>query len=149
MSATFRATSGEWAYLKLKDSVGRALFDGLVGPRVETWGAKDEHERRRGVHLLGSTQNLVDEVVVEMRFTRAGEIAPAEVDGRLYHSLEANRRRGDVTYEGGLLRITGDAAAGLGQWIAGIDAAEIVLRVVDAAEGIVRLESPRPARVAD
>lgn len=138
--------SADRGILKLKGDVGWAIYNALTNPvapdRCELLFPKKC--KRMGLSLIASTQNLVDPVVAELRFSPQGAILSRTDDWDLYHSLSPNRQYGTASFDGALLRITGDAATGLRAFVdAGRDVAgepdapdtAVVLRVVDLASG--------------
>jgi len=108
-----RAVEGD-TFVKLKDGLARTLYRSLGSDErcVEASDTDDGHCRRRGAHLICSTENLRDPYVCELHLVD-GEWAAPRADWELYHSLEANRQHGSATFDGAAIVIGGDAGEAL------------------------------------
>jgi hypothetical protein len=104
-----------------------------------------------GVSYIASTQNIVDPWVVEIQFTPEGEILDRTDSWDLYHSFAQNRQYGEASFDGVIITVNGDAAAGLQEYVnAGrrVSAESLMpqepvvkLRVIDISRGKLVVES--------
>ncbi|MFT5458897.1 MAG: hypothetical protein ACI9K2_005407, partial [Myxococcota bacterium] len=151
--ATFRHDrSTNFGILKIKEDLGWTLYNGLTDPVDTTcqW-LFPKKCKRMGVSFVGSTQNLADPVVIEMRFSETGELVSRVDDFQLYHSFAQNRQYGVATFDGDRITITGDAAAGLrefvnaGRRVSGEQGiapdSPVVLKLIDVETGVWTVES--------
>lgn len=121
------------AYLKIKGAPGFAIFNALTGA-PERRGVLADGAKRKGVHVIASTENLVDPVVAEFHFDAAGALL--EIDGwDLFHSLTVPRTAGSSTLSGDRLTITGDAAGVVSRML-GRTTGDVVLQETDSATGV-------------
>lgn len=133
-SATLRTEAGSGVHhLKVKGPPAAALFYALSGDAPE--GGRVCHQKRLGRDYVGSTQNAVDRVVVELRWTADGVPMPAEAE--LYHSPERNRVYGEATLVGHDLVIRGPAGAGLTAALGLPDATEVTIPLADLSAGTI------------
>jgi hypothetical protein len=150
--AVFRhERSADRGILKLKGNLGWAIYNGMtqpVGTKCEwLFPNKCKH---MGVNVVASTQNWIDPVVCEMRFSPTGELLSMTDDYSLYQSLAMNRQIGQATFDGERLTLTGDAALGLQEFVnAGrrvsaesvLPQGPVVLRIVDMESGHWEIEA--------
>lgn len=123
-----RSDGGD-TFVKLKDGLARTLYESLSEERCSI-GTRC---RRRGDHLICSTENVRDPYVCELHLVDGSWVAPRE-DWALYHSVETNRRYGGATLTDGRLVIDGDAGLALAEEL-GVDAPAAL--VIDVSSGAV------------
>ncbi|WP_179137086.1 D-arabinono-1,4-lactone oxidase [Candidatus Entotheonella palauensis] len=107
--------------LKVKDELAKLLYQRLTQPveepRCRSLFFLSDRCKRMGVSCVASTQNLIDPYVVEFRFTPTGELLSLTQDYDLDNALALNRDYGTASFDGRLLTISGDAAAGLRDFV--------------------------------
>jgi hypothetical protein len=104
-----RATEGD-SFVKLKEGLARTIYGGLAGDERCSEG---DHCRRRGEHLICSSENRFDPFVCELHLVDENWVAPRE-DWELFHSMEPNWQSGIATLDGDRLTIDGAAGDELG-----------------------------------
>lgn len=139
--------------LKVKGDLAWMIYRGLTEPTgVCCKKLAPKKCKRMGLSVVASTQNMVDPVVAEFRFSPSGAIVRRTDDFRLYHSFASNRQYGSGRFENDRLTITGDAASGLieycnaGRRVAGqppLPDGPVVLRLEQLSTGLWAVESPR------
>ncbi len=129
--------------IKIKGKLAQMLYDSLSEPvrpnRCQLLFPKKC--KRMGQSMIGSTENIVDKVVLEIRFTPDGKLAELNDDWELYHSFRNNRHYGIGTFDGNSLRMSGDTATELRKFLGSSGGSDVVLNLVNLAQGAWTLES--------
>lgn len=130
-----------YRFLKIKGEPAWWIFANLIGDSATSDGGAFLQSKRRGVHLLGSTRNVQDPVVIEVRLAGAGQITPRgepASDWDLFHSMTVKRHEGRCTLQDGRLTFTGAVNAHLALDVTGDAGGEVALVLTDPIQGRVR-----------